>query len=191
MFDVWMGLLRAVEGSVLWLPEGNATSRRNLMREAEARGIDATRLIFAPFAAAEADHLARLALADVFLDTLPYNAHTTAADALWAGLPVVTCPGHSFAGRVAASLLHAAGLPELIAPSMGEYETLALSLARDKSMLAAIRNKLAGTRETAPLFDTARFTAHLEAAYTTMLERHRRGLPPESFAVAGTAVPAS
>jgi protein O-GlcNAc transferase len=186
MFDIWMRLLSATPDSVLWLPEGNEVSRRNLAREALARGIEAKRLIFAPFAPIEADHLARLSLADLFLDTLPYNAHTTAADALWAGLPVLTCPGNSFPGRVAASLLNAAGLPELVAPSIAEYEARAVAFAHERAALVAIRDKLAGSRKTMPLFDTARFTANLEAAYRAMWERHQRGLPPESFAVAAS-----
>jgi predicted O-linked N-acetylglucosamine transferase (SPINDLY family) len=185
MFDVWMRLLHEVEGSVLWLPEGNEAARRNLAREATARNVDARRLIFAAYAPAEEDHLARLSLADLFLDTLPYNAHATAADALWAGLPLLTTPGNSFPGRVAASLLHAAHLPELVAPSIAQYEAAALGFARNREGLTAIREKLAQARQTSPLFDTARFTANLEAAYTAMWERLRRGLPPESFAVAG------
>jgi predicted O-linked N-acetylglucosamine transferase (SPINDLY family) len=183
MFDIWMRLLHAIEGSVLWLPDANVAACRNLRREAESRGVDAQRIVFAAYAPAEEDHLARLARADLFLDTLPYNAHTTAADALWAGLPVLTCAGQAFPGRVAASLLHAAGLPELIVPSLAAYEMRAIGLARDHAELAAIKDKLARRRDTAPLFDTARFTRHLETAYAMMLERQRHGLRPESFAV--------
>ena len=128
--------------------------------------------------------LARQPLADLFLDTLPYNAHTTASDALWVGLPVITTPGTTFPGRVAASLLHAIGLPELIAPSLDEYEALALRLAREPQVLAALKTKLAANRASFPLFDTARFTRHLEAALIRMWERHQQGLPPETFAVA-------
>jgi predicted O-linked N-acetylglucosamine transferase (SPINDLY family) len=130
-----------------------------------------------------ADHLARLRLADLFLDTLYYNAHATAADALWAGVPVLTCSGATFASRVAGSMLHAVGLPDLVTTSVPEYETLALTLARNPGRLASLRQKLARHRDVYPLFDTARFTRHLEAAYTTMWERTRRGEPPRSFAV--------
>ena len=189
MFDVWMRLLHAIRGSVLWLPQGNPASMRNLKAEAGVRGIAAERLIFAPFVASGDDHLARLGLADLFLDTLPFNAHTSAADALWAGLPVLTCKGETFAGRVAASLLSAAGLPELIADSLKDYEVRALHLARDVSVLAALKEKLVKARATSPLFDTARFTRNLEAAYLTMWERQQRGDRPESFAVADTAAP--
>jgi predicted O-linked N-acetylglucosamine transferase (SPINDLY family) len=127
-----------------------------------------------------------LRLADLFLDTLPYNAHATACDALWVGLPVLTCPGNSFPGRVAASVLHAIGLPELVASSLPEYEQLALALARDPVRLAALKAKLKRQRDVAALFDTMRFTRHLESAYSTMCERQRAGLPPASFAVAAT-----
>jgi predicted O-linked N-acetylglucosamine transferase (SPINDLY family) len=140
-------------------------------------------LVFAAHLASLDDHLARLGLADLFLDTLPCNAHTTASDALWAGLPVLTCMGSTFAGRVAASLLHAIGLPELVTHTREDYEAKALSLARDPAALAEIRAKLARNRDAAPLFDTARFTRHLEAAFSEMSERARRGEPPRSFAV--------
>jgi predicted O-linked N-acetylglucosamine transferase (SPINDLY family) len=128
------------------------------------------------------DHLARLGMADLFLDTLPYNAHTTAMDALWAGLPVLTCMGESFAGRVAASLLRAAALPELIVDSLAAYEGLALALARDPAALAALKEKLHRNRDTAALFDTKRFTRNLEAAYSAMSSRAQNGAPPASFA---------
>ena len=185
-----MGLLKSVEGSVLWLLTDNDTATQNLQREAAARGVDPARLVFAPRAPL-AEHLARNKLADLFLDTLPYNAHTTASDALWMGLPVVTCKGETFAGRVAASVLHAAGLPELVTESLDDYEALALRLAQDPVALARIKAKLVASRETVPLFDVARFTRHIEAAYVTMHERERRGEAPASFAVgvtgAGTA----
>ena len=182
VFDVWMRLLHRVEGSVLWLLEDNPVAGRNLRGEAEKRGIAPGRLVFAPRAGLE-DHLARHRHADLFLDTLPYNAHTTASDALWVGLPVLTCRGSSFAGRVASSLLHAAGLPELIADNLADYEALALELARDDQRLASIRAKLARNRATCPLFDTDRFRRNLERAYETMWERYQRGEPPASFAV--------
>ena len=178
IFDIWMRLLHAVQGSVLWLLSGNAAAQRNLRYEAVARGIPAERLVFA-FHVGLADHLARHRQADLFLDNVPYNAHTTASDALWTGLPMVTCMGGSFASRVAASLLHAIGLPELIAKSLGEYEELAVKLATDSAMLAGIRIKLARNRTSHPLFDTDRFRQHIESAYTEMWERHRQGLPPD------------
>ena len=182
VFAVWMRLLQDVDGSVLWLLDANAAVAINLRREAAARGIAAERLIFAP-RAEHAAHLARQGAADIFLDTLPCNAHTTASEALWAGLPVVTCLGTTFAGRVAASLLSAAGLPELIADSLETYHVLALRLARDPAALTAIKARLAAGRGTSPLFDTDRSRRHIEAAYATMWERHRRGEPPASFAV--------
>ena len=183
VFDIWMQLLNAVDESVLWISRTNETAMRNLRREAEARGVAGTRLIFADRLVRMEDHLARHRLADLFLDTLPYNAHSTANDALWAGLPVLTCRGATFAGRVAASLLHAVGLPELVADSLAEYKALALKLARDPKLLAAIKVKLARNRDVHPLFDTARFTRHLEAAYTTMWEIYQRGETPKSFSV--------
>jgi predicted O-linked N-acetylglucosamine transferase (SPINDLY family) len=183
IFDVWMRLLLQVEGSVLWLVEDNAAAVRNLRQEAERRGVAPDRLVFAPRVKLE-DYLARLRLADLFLDTLPYNAHTTASDALWAGLPVVTCAGSSFAARVAGSLLNAVGLPELITGNLEDYEALALKLARDKNRLTAIRSMLVQDRETFPLFDTDRFRRHIERAYETMWERYQRGESPASFAVA-------
>ena len=182
VFDVWMRLLDKVEGSVLWLPESNAVVVRNLRQEAANRGVAPERLVFAPIIKLE-EHLARHRLADLFLDTLPYNAHTAANDALWAGLPVLTCLGTTFAGRVAASLLNAIGLPELVTRSLEEYESLALELARNSQRLAGIKSKLAANRSTYPLFDTNRFRRHIEAAYVTMWERYQKGEPPASFAV--------
>ncbi len=184
LFDVWMRLLRDVEGSVLWLSKGNAVALGNLRREAEKRGISGERLVFVSRVVGIENHLARLGLADLFLDTLYYNAHATAVDALRAGVPVVTCPGATFASRVAGSLLSAVGLPELITPSLEDYEALALRLARDPQRLAALRRKLARNRQTFPLFDTERFTRHIEAAYTTMWQRAERREPAESFTVA-------
>jgi predicted O-linked N-acetylglucosamine transferase (SPINDLY family) len=189
MFDIWMRLLLSVEGSVLWLSQPNSAAIRNLKREAEARGISGTRILFAPFVTEPGAHLARLSLADLFLDTLPYNSHSTACDALWAGVPLVTLEGTSFAGRVGASLLSAIGLSELIAHSASEYEGIALRLARDSVALESVKEKLARNRVTHPLFDTARFTRNLEAAYVTMWERHQRSEPPVSFAVSDTATP--
>src|SRR5215471_4358099 len=187
MFAVWMRLLSAIEGSVLWLPNHHPSAVRNLKREAEARGVDSHRLIFAPQVPGSDAHLARLRLADLFLDTLPYNAHSTANDALWAGLPVLSCTGDTFAGRVATSLLHAVGLPELAVPSLEAYEAAALRLARDPSALTVIRERLNANRRTHPLFDTARLTRNLETAFTIMWQRQQKGEPPADFAVQDAA----
>lgn len=186
MFDIWMRLLANVESSVLWLLEDNPAAQRNLKHEAQARGVDPDRLVFAPRKPVH-KHLARHRLADLFLDTLPYNAHTTASDALWMGLPLVTCPGNTFPSRVAASLLSAVGLPELVTSSLAEYEERARGLALSPERLAAIKTKLAQNRDTAPLFDAAQFARHIESAYTTMWERQQRGQPPASFAVEAIA----
>ena len=183
VFDVWMRLLRRVEGSVLWLATPRNSTMNNLRREAERCGVAAERLVFAQRLAQHEDHLARHRLADLFLDTLPYNAHTTACEALWMGLPVVTCLGSTFAGRVAASLLHAVGLPELVTTSHVEYEALAFKLATEPASLDAVRSKLSAHRSTHALFDTDRFRRHIESAFTTMHERHRRGEPPDGFLV--------
>jgi protein O-GlcNAc transferase len=182
MFDVWMRLLSGVPGSVLWLLEDNAGARRNLGKEARERGVDPDRLVFAPRTKLDL-HLARHRCADLFLDTLPVNAHTTASDALWAGLPVLTCPGAAFAGRVAASLLHGVGLPELVVRDLAEYETTARELATDRARMAGLRDKLARNREAAPLFDTDRFRRHIESAYATMLDIWQRGEAARSFSV--------
>ena len=182
VFDIWMRILHATEGSILWLFRDQATAEANLRREAAARGIDPARLVFAGKAPPE-HHLTRYRLADLFLDTLPYNAHTTASDALWSGLPVLTCLGSTFAGRVAGSLLNAVGLPELIAPSLDRYESAALNIARDSNLLTFLTAKISRNRDTCPLFDTRRFTRHIEAAYVTMWERYQRGEIPKSFSV--------
>jgi predicted O-linked N-acetylglucosamine transferase (SPINDLY family) len=157
---------------------------RNLRREADAAGVAPDRLVFAAWAARLEDHLARYRLADLFLDTLPFNAHATASDALWAGVPVLTCLGTTFAGRVAASLLHAIGLPELVTDSLAQYEARAVELAEDAAALAALKRRLQDRRQTAALFDTGRFCRHLEAAYVSMWERQRQGAPAAGFAVA-------
>jgi predicted O-linked N-acetylglucosamine transferase (SPINDLY family) len=177
-----MRLLAGVPGSVLWLLEDNSEAPGRLRHEAAARGVDPARLVFAPRALA-AEHLARHRLADLFLDTLPYNAHTTASDALWAGLPLITCQGQSFPGRVASSLIAAIGLPELVTGNLEDYEALALRLARDAALLRAIKQKLAQNRLSAPLFDSERFRRNIEAAYTKMWEIAERGEPPRSFRV--------
>lgn len=182
IFDVWMRLLQQVPGSVLWLLKDNAAAADNLRAEAERRAVAADRLVLAPRMALP-EHLARHRAADLFLDTLPCNAHTTASDALWAGLPLLTCLGGAFAGRVAASLLHAVGLPELVTHSLAEYEALALTLARDSQRLGALRHRLGGNLPGAPLFDSERHCRHLESAFETMRARALRGLAPAAFAV--------
>jgi predicted O-linked N-acetylglucosamine transferase (SPINDLY family) len=182
VFDVWMRLLRQVEGSVLWLFCDRGAAEPNLCREAAARGIDPARLIFARRIDL-ADHLARHSLADLFLDTLIYNAHTTAADALWMGVPVVTCLGESFAGRVAASLLKAIGMGELVTASMDDYETLALRIAREPAFLKQLQERLHRNRTSHPLFDTDRYRRNLESAYLRMWQTWQEGRAPESFAV--------
>jgi protein O-GlcNAc transferase len=184
IFRLWMKLLKAVEGSVLWLSENNATATGNLRKEAIGVGVNPERLVFAKRLSSSADHLARHRLADLFLDTLPYNAHATASDALWAGLPVLTQIGSTFAGRVAASLLNAINLPELITETPEEYERLAIDFAMHPEKLAAIKHKLAENHITSPLFDTRLFTKHIEAAYITMYERHQAGLAPDHIFVA-------
>ncbi len=176
-FEGWMRILHAVEGSVLWLLEANPIATANLRREAAAQGIDPARLVMAP-RMPRPEHLARHQLADLFLDTLPYNAHTTASDALWAGLPVLTCAGQSFPARVGASLLTAVAMPELITTSQAEFEKTAIALAHNRARLALLRAKLAIARMRAPLFDIVTLTRQIEAAYVTMAERARAGLPP-------------
>jgi protein O-GlcNAc transferase len=184
IFDIWMRLLRAADNSVLWLYAGNAKAAANLRREAEQRGVAPERVILAPKAGV-ADHLARLRLADLSLDTLPYNAHTTASDALWVGLPVLTCQGDTFAGRVAASLLKAIGLDALITHKLADYEALALRLARDPAALAALKDRLIRNRDSSALFDTQRATRHIETAYQTMADIARRDEKPRSLNVEG------
>ncbi len=182
IFSIWMRLLAKVEGSVLWLLEDNSVASGNLRKEAVLRGVDENRIVFANRTGL-AEHLSRHRLADLFLDTLPYNAHTTSSDALWSGLPVLTCKGSAFAGRVASSLLYAVGLPELVSDNLEAYESLALKLAANPALLAEIRAKLASNINTCGLFDTDRYRRHIEAAYITMWERYQRGEQPESFAV--------
>ncbi|HYU11517.1 MAG TPA: tetratricopeptide repeat protein [Stellaceae bacterium] len=182
VFDIWMRLLRAVPGSTLWLFEANAAVPDNLRREATARGVAAERLVFARRAPIP-EYLARLAAADLFLDTCPYNAGATANDALWAGLPVLTCSGDSYVGRMAGSMLHAIGLPELVTNSLPEYEARALELAREPARLAELRRRLAYNRSRMPLFDMTRYASDIEAAYTGMWDRWRAGEKPAPFDV--------
>jgi protein O-GlcNAc transferase len=181
-FDRWMRILRRVEGGVLWLLAENPTAMENLRKEARNREIDPARLVFANRMELS-EHLARHRLADLFVDTLPYNAHTTASDALWAGLPVLTQVGTAFAGRVAASLLTAVDLPELVTHSPDEYEALAIELALNKARLESLREKLSRNRLTAPLFDTPLYARHLEAAYEAMYQRYQAGLPPDHIEI--------
>jgi predicted O-linked N-acetylglucosamine transferase (SPINDLY family) len=178
VFDIWMRILGRVEGSVLWLLEDNPCAVENLRKQAARRGIEPQRLVFAKRVPVDR-HLARQRLADLVLDTLPYNAHTTASDALWVGLPVLTRTGETFASRVATSLLRAVGLPELITATESEYEELAVELARNPQRLQALRLHLQQIRPTAPLFDTQTFTRHLESSYTAIYDRYHAGLPPD------------
>jgi predicted O-linked N-acetylglucosamine transferase (SPINDLY family) len=182
-FDGWMRILEQVPGSVLWLLVDNKTAAENLRREARLRNVDARRLIFAARMRLP-EHLARHRAADLFIDTLPYNAHTTASDALWAGLPVLTRMGESFAARVAASLLYAIGLPELVTTTQEQYESTAIQLAADPGRLAEIKDRLHRNRSKMPLFDTAQFTRHLEDAYMQMYERYQADLGPGTICVA-------
>ena len=176
VFAIWCKLLRSAENSVLWL-HASPQAEGNLRNEVWNHGIDANRLVFAPDAG-QAEHLRRLQLADLVLDTSPYGAHTTASDALWAGVPLITRPGATFASRVAGSLLHAVGLPELIVASDEDYFDLALAIAANPERLAALRKKLAGNRASAPLFDVGAYTGALEDLYRQMAARHRANLPP-------------
>jgi protein O-GlcNAc transferase len=182
VFDSWMRILGQVEHSVLWLFEDNPAAATNLRKEAVARGIAAERLFFARRMPVS-EHLARSRLADLFLDTLPYNAHTTASDALWVGVPLLTRIGGTFAGRVAASLLKAVGLPELITSEREQYERVAVDLATDPDKLQAIKAKLAHNRLTTALFDTKLYTRNVERAYQVINQRQREGLPPEHIVI--------
>ena len=183
IFDSWMRILSLVEGSVLWLLADNPMAKDNIIKEAFARGIDSCRLVFAERLPIS-EHLARHDLANLFLDTLPYNAHTTCSDALWAGLPVLTLMGHTFPGRVSSSLLGALGLSELVTHTQVEYEALAIELAANPKKLGDIKLKLTKNRLITPLFDTPLFTKNLEAAYIKMQERYHAGLEPEHISIA-------
>jgi predicted O-linked N-acetylglucosamine transferase (SPINDLY family) len=181
-FDMWMRLLKAVPNSVLWLLSDNPLVQANLRGEAMKRGVASERLIFAK-GMENTEHLARFQLADLFLDTLPVNAGATASDALWVGVPIVTCAGEALASRMAGSLLYGIGLPELVTYSLEEYEALALKLATTPTLLTEIREKLAHNRTSYPLFNTDRFRWHIEAAYTTMWQHYQQGKSPASFRV--------
>ncbi|QWD66367.1 tetratricopeptide repeat protein [Polynucleobacter sp. MWH-Aus1W21] len=182
VFDVWMRILHAVDNSVLWLFDANPTASQNLKAEAVKRGISESRLIFAPKLPL-GEHLARQRLADLFLDTLPYNAHTTASDALWAGLPILTCTGKSFASRVAASLLSAVGLQELITDSLEAYAAKAIALAKNPADLKIIKEKLAKNRLTEPLFNSELMAKSIEKAYKAVHARYISGLEPEMIEI--------
>ena len=178
-----MKILSNVTDSILWLPKASSTATQNLVKEAAKHDINEHRLIFAPRLKSKEDHLKRIQSADLFLDTLPFNAHTTASDALRVGLPVLTRIGESFTSRVAASLLSAVNLPELITNSQEEYEALAIELATNPKKYKSLKNKLINNLPEAPLYDTPLFTRHIESAYKTMYERHREGLEQENIYV--------
>jgi predicted SAM-dependent methyltransferase len=183
VFEAWMNILKQTPGSVLWLMARNELIKSNLRKEASKRGVDPDRLVFATRVPKVEDHLARYRLADLFLDTTPYNAHTTAADALMAGLPVITYMGHAFPGRVASGLVNAIGLPELVTHSLEEYQQLAIELANDQNKLAALKDKLQHNKKTYPLFNTRQFCRDVEEAWTTMWRRYQNGKAPASFMV--------
>jgi predicted O-linked N-acetylglucosamine transferase (SPINDLY family) len=183
VLDCWIRILKKVEGSVLWLFESDAKAASNLRQKVLTSGVNPERLIFAKRVPLLGEHLARYRSADLFLDTLPYNAHATASDALWVGLPVLTCLGETFAGRVAASLLSATDLPELVTTTPEAYEVLAIELATHPDRLKAIKQKLAKNRLTAPLFDSELFTKHIQTAYIAMYERYHAGLAPSDIYV--------
>ncbi|WP_052657649.1 tetratricopeptide repeat protein [Thalassospira sp. HJ] len=181
-FDIWMRLSKQVEGSVLWLFKGNDYAAQNLRNEAQKCGVDPDRLVFAE-KLSPAEHLARHKHGDLLLDTFNVNAHTTASDALWAGLPLVTLPGEQFAARVAASILSAANLPELIAKDEAEYEAIALDLARNPEKLAALKQKVKDQSKTCPLFDSEGYTRDLEAGFEAAYDRYLNGLAPDDIEV--------
>lgn len=187
MFDIWMRLLNKIEGSVLWLFEANELCKSNIQREIIARKIDPNRIIFAKKLDLMEDHQARCSLPDLFLDTLPFNAHATAADALCAGLPILTCLGEAFAGRVAASLLTAIDIPELITTSLEEYEAKALELANNPAKLQKIRDKLSQKLAAGPLFDGAKYARDMELTFEHMIHHQKEGKKPEPFALADLA----
>ncbi len=181
-FALWCELLAAAPGAVLWVLAFHPLAADNLRREMAARGVDPARLIAAPHLPLDR-HLSRMACADLFVDTYPCNAHTTASDALWAGVPVLTRLGQAFASRVAASLLRSAGLPELVTQSCDEYREKLLGLVRAPTTLARYKERLAATRNELPLFDSVRYTRDLERAFRAIWDRHRRGLPPDHIVI--------
>lgn len=183
VFDPWMAVLREQPDAVLWLAGTYGPAMENLRREAEARGVSGEQLIFAQFAATRAEYLARYRVVDLTLDTFPYGSHTTAADALWAGCPLVAVAGETFASRVSGSILRAAGLPELVTESLDEYRALVLDLTRDGARREGLRARLDALRATSPLFDPSRFVRALEHAYVSMWQRYERGEPAATFEV--------
>jgi len=183
IFDIWMRLLKKVEGSVLWLTGDNFTGAKNLQKEANQRGVDSNRLIFSKAMPLLADHLARHKSADLFIDTIPYNGHTRASDALWSGLPVLALVGQSFASRVSASLLNAVGLQELITYSEKEYEDLSVELATNPTRLKEIKSKLEKNKLIKPLFNTKLFTKNIESAYTKIYEKYLKNLSVENIEI--------
>jgi predicted O-linked N-acetylglucosamine transferase (SPINDLY family) len=178
LFEAWMRVLRAVPDSVLWLRATSTVAKQNLERAARTRGVDPARFVYAPKAPTLADYRARLSLADLFLDTHPYNAHTTASDALCAGVPLLTLKGRTFSSRVASSLLHACGLGDLSVETLQAYEGLAIELGRTPSLATELKRRLCAAAATGPLFDTPRYRRHLEAAYCEIWSRHQRGEVP-------------
>jgi predicted O-linked N-acetylglucosamine transferase (SPINDLY family) len=178
IFSSWMRILEAVQGSVLFLYAENKTTQKNLLDNLEKNGLERSRIVFAS-AIPYSDYLARYRVADLFLDTSPYNAGTTASDALWAGLPVLTFAGKSFSSRMGASLATAIGLPELIATSQHDYESIAIDLGNNPDKIESVKKKLAENRLTTALFDTQLFTRNLELAYEKVHKRHQDGFPPE------------
>jgi predicted O-linked N-acetylglucosamine transferase (SPINDLY family) len=183
VFASWMKILSQVDGSVLWLSDGNNTGISNLKNEAEKSGIDSKRLIFAPRLELREDHLNRIKLADLFLDTLPYNAHATTSDALQVGLPVLTRIGESFASRVAASLINSVDIPELITETQEQYEEIAIELAKDPEKLELIKEKLKRNLPISPLYDTPLYAKQIESAYEEMYDRYQNGLGPDHIYV--------
>ena len=182
IFNVWMNILKKTNNSILWLLEENFLNKKNILKEAKNLGVLDNRIIFAD-KIKNSEHLARHKLADLFLDTLPYNAHTTASDALWSGLPVLTCLGHSFQGRVAASLLNSVGLSNLITKSLDEYEKLAIEFANKEKNIIDIKNKLYNNLKTSSLFNTKIFTYHMEKAYKKIYERYKSHLKPDNITI--------
>jgi predicted O-linked N-acetylglucosamine transferase (SPINDLY family) len=187
VFDSWMRILRQVEGGVLWLPRPPERAATALRREAQKRGVDPARLVFADRVASHAQHIARNAVPDLHLDTFPYNAHTTASDALRAGAPILTRCGSSFPARVCGSLLTTIGVPELITHSAEEYEAMAVRLARDRALLSDLRRRIAHWRAHSPVFDPVRLCRNVERAYAAMIELSRAGKPPTEIDVRALA----
>jgi len=178
IFNLWMNILKKVDGSILWLLEEDAVANNNLKKEAINKGVSSDRIIFSKRIDIK-EHLSRISIADLFLDTFPYNAHTTASDSLWAGVPILSYQGQSFQSRVAASLLNSIDAKELIVNSITEYESLSVELALNPLKLKIIRDKIQKNRLTKPLFNTFLYAGHLEKAYKRMYEIYQKNLPPD------------